>query len=69
MKSSVSDKGEISKEENEKAAWQNEETARRPQFSRVDLEFDQPLRDLGFSGVPRKFSASVAPIFKLAWWS
>ncbi|KAK0591754.1 hypothetical protein LWI29_007409 [Acer saccharum] len=33
----------------------------QPQFSGLDLEFDQPLRDLGFHGVPFKSSAFIVP--------
>ncbi|XP_043701550.1 FACT complex subunit SPT16-like isoform X2 [Telopea speciosissima] len=33
----------------------------QPQFRGVDLEFDQPLRDLGFHGVPYKSSAFIVP--------
>ncbi|KAJ4721704.1 FACT complex subunit SPT16 [Melia azedarach] len=33
----------------------------QPQFSGLDLEFDQPLRDLGFHGVPHKSSAFIVP--------
>ncbi|KAK2661385.1 hypothetical protein Ddye_007918 [Dipteronia dyeriana] len=33
----------------------------QPQFSELDLEFDQPLRDLGFHGVPYKSSAFIVP--------
>ncbi|CAN8308167.1 unnamed protein product [Cochlearia groenlandica] len=32
-----------------------------PQFSSLDLEFDQPLRELGFHGVPYKTSAFIIP--------
>ncbi|CAN8246569.1 unnamed protein product [Cochlearia groenlandica] len=32
-----------------------------PQFSSLDLEFDQPLRELGFHGVPHKASAFIIP--------
>ncbi|KAF3453981.1 hypothetical protein FNV43_RR04423 [Rhamnella rubrinervis] len=32
-----------------------------PQFSGLDLEFDQPLRELGFHGVPYKSSAFIVP--------
>ncbi|XP_042483515.1 FACT complex subunit SPT16-like [Macadamia integrifolia] len=31
------------------------------QFRGLDLEFDQPLRDLGFHGVPHKSSAFIVP--------
>lgn len=33
----------------------------QPQFSVLDLEFDQPLRELGFHGVPHKSSAFIVP--------
>ncbi|GKU91387.1 hypothetical protein SLEP1_g5269 [Rubroshorea leprosula] len=33
----------------------------QPQFNRLDLEFDQPLRELGFHGVPYKASAFIVP--------
>lgn len=33
----------------------------QPQFNGLDLEFDQPLRDLGFHGVPHKASAFIVP--------
>lgn len=33
----------------------------QPQFKRNDLEFDQPLRDLGFHGVPHKSSVFISP--------
>lgn len=33
----------------------------QPQFSGLDLEFDQPLRELGFHGVPHKSSVFVVP--------
>ncbi|KAJ4717345.1 FACT complex subunit SPT16 [Melia azedarach] len=33
----------------------------QPQFRGLDLEFDQPLRDLGFHGVPHKSSAFIVP--------
>ncbi|XP_047333014.1 FACT complex subunit SPT16-like [Impatiens glandulifera] len=33
----------------------------QPQFKGLDLEFDQPFRDLGFNGVPHKSSAFVVP--------
>ncbi|XP_021898747.1 FACT complex subunit SPT16 [Carica papaya] len=33
----------------------------QPQFSGLDLEFDQPLRELGFHGVPYKASAFIVP--------
>lgn len=33
----------------------------QPQFSGLDLEFDQPLRELGFHGVPFKSSAFIVP--------
>ncbi|KAF3454725.1 hypothetical protein FNV43_RR05173 [Rhamnella rubrinervis] len=33
----------------------------QPQFSGLDLEFDQPLRELGFHGVPYKSSAFIVP--------
>ncbi|KAI4310916.1 hypothetical protein MLD38_035861 [Melastoma candidum] len=33
----------------------------QPQFSALDLEFDQPLRELGFHGVPFKASAFIVP--------
>jgi nucleosome binding factor SPN SPT16 subunit len=33
----------------------------QPQFSGLDLEFDQPLRELGFHGVPYKSSAYIVP--------
>uniref|UniRef100_A0A2N9E7B5 FACT complex subunit n=1 Tax=Fagus sylvatica TaxID=28930 RepID=A0A2N9E7B5_FAGSY len=33
----------------------------QPQFSGLDLEFDQPLRELGFHGVPFKSSAFIIP--------
>lgn len=33
----------------------------QPQFSGLDLEFDQPLRELGFHGVPFKSSAYIIP--------
>ncbi|KAL0422131.1 UNVERIFIED_CONTAM: FACT complex subunit SPT16 [Sesamum latifolium] len=32
-----------------------------PQFKGLDLEFDQPLRELGFHGVPYKASAFIVP--------
>ncbi|KAL8545357.1 hypothetical protein ACS0TY_005508 [Phlomoides rotata] len=32
-----------------------------PQFKSLDLEFDQPLRELGFHGVPHKSSAFIVP--------
>ncbi|KAE8728454.1 FACT complex subunit SPT16-like [Hibiscus syriacus] len=32
-----------------------------PQFNGLDLEFDQPLRELGFHGVPYKASAFIVP--------
>ncbi|XP_010421991.1 PREDICTED: FACT complex subunit SPT16 isoform X2 [Camelina sativa] len=32
-----------------------------PQFASLDLEFDQPLRELGFHGVPHKTSAFIIP--------
>ncbi|KAK1318818.1 FACT complex subunit SPT16 [Acorus calamus] len=32
-----------------------------PQFKGLDLEFDQPLRELGFHGVPHKSSAFIVP--------
>lgn len=34
---------------------------RQPQFKSFDLEFDQPLRELGFHGVPHKSSAFIVP--------
>ncbi|CAH8378754.1 unnamed protein product [Eruca vesicaria subsp. sativa] len=34
---------------------------RQPQFASLDLEFDQPLRELGFYGVPHKTSAFIIP--------
>lgn len=33
----------------------------QPQFSGLDLEFDQPLRELGFHGVPFKSSTYIIP--------
>ncbi|KAI3874777.1 hypothetical protein MKW98_019350 [Papaver atlanticum] len=33
----------------------------QPQFRGMDLEFDQPLRELGFHGVPYKASAFIVP--------
>ncbi|CAK9181182.1 unnamed protein product [Ilex paraguariensis] len=33
----------------------------QPQFKGLDLEFDQPLRELGFYGVPYKSSAFIVP--------
>ncbi|KAL6964609.1 FACT complex subunit spt16 [Sarracenia purpurea var. burkii] len=33
----------------------------QPQFKGLDLEFDQPFRDLGFHGVPHKASAFIVP--------
>uniref|UniRef100_A0A2P2L5F6 FACT complex subunit n=1 Tax=Rhizophora mucronata TaxID=61149 RepID=A0A2P2L5F6_RHIMU len=33
----------------------------QPQFKAFDLEFDQPLRELGFHGVPHKASAFMVP--------
>ncbi|KAF5946750.1 hypothetical protein HYC85_016978 [Camellia sinensis] len=33
----------------------------QPQFKVLDLEFDQPLRELGFYGVPFKASAFIVP--------
>lgn len=33
----------------------------QPQFRSLDLEFDQPLRELGFHGVPHKASAFIVP--------
>lgn len=33
----------------------------QPQFKDLDLEFDQPLRELGFHGVPHKASAFIVP--------
>ncbi|KAJ8755334.1 hypothetical protein K2173_019132 [Erythroxylum novogranatense] len=33
----------------------------QPQFSGLDLEFDQPLRELGFHGVPFKASSFIVP--------
>ncbi|KAH8507087.1 hypothetical protein H0E87_009552 [Populus deltoides] len=33
----------------------------QPQFKALDLEFDQPLRELGFHGVPHKVSAFIVP--------
>ncbi|KAK6911695.1 Peptidase M24 [Dillenia turbinata] len=33
----------------------------QPQFKALDLEFDQPLRELGFHGVPFKASAFIVP--------
>ncbi|KAJ6808865.1 FACT complex subunit SPT16-like [Iris pallida] len=33
----------------------------QPQFKGLDLEFDQPLRELGFHGVPHKSSAFMVP--------
>ncbi|KAL5580412.1 hypothetical protein UlMin_012854 [Ulmus minor] len=33
----------------------------QPQFGGLDLEFDQPLRELGFHGVPYKSSAFIVP--------
>ncbi|ESQ38472.1 hypothetical protein EUTSA_v10028377mg [Eutrema salsugineum] len=32
-----------------------------PQFASLDLEFDQPLRELGFHGVPHKASTFIIP--------
>ncbi|TYG38428.1 hypothetical protein ES288_D13G222300v1 [Gossypium darwinii] len=33
----------------------------QPQFKAFDLEFDQPMRELGFHGVPHKASAFIVP--------
>ncbi|XP_050371336.1 FACT complex subunit SPT16-like [Argentina anserina] len=33
----------------------------QPEFKSLDLEFDQPLRELGFNGVPHKSSAFIVP--------
>lgn len=33
----------------------------QPQLKSLDLEFDQPLRELGFHGVPHKSSAFIVP--------
>jgi nucleosome binding factor SPN SPT16 subunit len=33
----------------------------QPQFKALDIEFDQPLRELGFHGVPHKASAFIVP--------
>ncbi|KAG6750357.1 hypothetical protein POTOM_044847 [Populus tomentosa] len=33
----------------------------QPQFKALDLEFDQPVRELGFHGVPHKVSAFIVP--------
>lgn len=33
----------------------------QPQFKSLDLDFDQPLRELGFHGVPHKASAFIVP--------
>ncbi|CAD5190941.1 FACT complex subunit SPT16 [Musa acuminata AAA Group] len=33
----------------------------QPQFKGLDLEFDMPLRELGFHGVPHKSSAFIVP--------
>lgn len=33
----------------------------QPQFQGLDLEFDQPLRELGFHGVPYKATAFIVP--------
>ncbi|THU73750.1 hypothetical protein C4D60_Mb04t26150 [Musa balbisiana] len=33
----------------------------QPQFKTLDLEFDMPLRELGFYGVPHKASAFIVP--------
>lgn len=33
----------------------------QPQFRDLDLEFDQPLRELGFHGVPHKASSFIVP--------
>ncbi|KAM1272317.1 hypothetical protein ACFX2J_033021 [Malus domestica] len=33
----------------------------QPPFKSLDLEFDQPLRELGFHGVPHKASAYIVP--------
>ncbi|EOY11734.1 Global transcription factor C isoform 2, partial [Theobroma cacao] len=33
----------------------------QPQFKALDLEFDQPMRELGFHGVPHKASAFIVP--------
>ncbi|KAG8369038.1 hypothetical protein BUALT_Bualt15G0108800 [Buddleja alternifolia] len=33
----------------------------QPQYKSFDLEFDQPLRELGFHGVPHKSSALIVP--------
>ncbi|XP_052205741.1 FACT complex subunit SPT16-like [Diospyros lotus] len=33
----------------------------QPQFKELDLEFDQPLRELGFHGVPHKASVFIVP--------
>ncbi|PWA95409.1 peptidase M24, structural domain-containing protein [Artemisia annua] len=34
---------------------------RQPKFRGLDLEFDQPLRELGFHGVPHKASTFIVP--------
>ncbi|XVF34212.1 hypothetical protein REPUB_Repub18cG0039600 [Reevesia pubescens] len=33
----------------------------QPQFKALDLEFDQPMRELGFHGIPHKASAFIVP--------
>ncbi|XVF34214.1 hypothetical protein REPUB_Repub18cG0039800 [Reevesia pubescens] len=33
----------------------------QPQFKALDLEFDQPMRELGFHGIPYKASAFIVP--------
>ncbi|XVE63160.1 hypothetical protein DITRI_Ditri06bG0178100 [Diplodiscus trichospermus] len=33
----------------------------QPQFKALDLEFDQPMRELDFHGVPHKASAFIVP--------
>ncbi|KAL6220165.1 hypothetical protein ACLB2K_007922 [Fragaria x ananassa] len=33
----------------------------QPEFKSLDLEFDQPLRELGFNGVPHKSSCFIVP--------
>ncbi|KAF5745923.1 FACT complex subunit SPT16 [Tripterygium wilfordii] len=34
---------------------------RQPQFKGLDIEFDQPLRELGFHGVPHKATSFIVP--------
>ncbi|XVF02116.1 hypothetical protein REPUB_Repub04eG0148400 [Reevesia pubescens] len=33
----------------------------QPQFKALDLEFDQPMRELGFHGIPHKASVFIVP--------